>query len=343
MEEKEKRKLVTIRKIDNLVPIEGADFIELAKIDGWQCVVKKGDFKVGDFCLYFEVDSLLPDIEKYAFLKKGSTLKRVTIDGEVKVGIRLKTVKLRGTLSQGLALPLDSGFDTYPDIEVGTDVTEMLGVVKYEKPIPAELAGIAKGFFPSFIPKTDEERIQNMSKVLNRYYVTEKLDGSSVTYFKKDGVFGVCSRNLELTETEGNTFWKIARELDLENKIPDGFALQGELIGSGVQNNPYRLTGNKVYFFNVYKIEWKRYLDFNDFQNFIKGHGLETVPIVNDNYALPETVEEVLFYADGKSALCPEVDREGIVIRSKDEKEMDGRRVSFKAISNKYLMEEKDE
>ena len=181
-----------------------------------------------------------------------------------------------------------------------------------------------------------------MAKILNGYYITEKLDGSSVTYFKKDGIFGVCSRNLELLETDGNSQWQIARELDIENKLPDGFAIQGELVGEGIQSNPYKLSGRRVFFFSVYKIDWKKYLDFEDFKGFIKGIGLETVPILDEDFALPKTVQEILDMADGKSLLCPAQDREGIVVRSKNEREMDGQRMSFKAISNKYLLTEEN-
>lgn len=342
-QKEDKRKLVTVRTIADIVPIENADNIELAKIDGWQCVVKKGEFKKGDYCLYFEVDSLLPDIPEYAFLKKGSTLKRVTIDGEVKVGIRLKTIKLRGQLSQGLALPTTMFAGIIPDavIENGSDVSLYLGVVKYEPPIPAQLAGKVKGFFPSFIPKTDEERIQNMAGVLTGFYVTEKLDGSSVTYFKKNGELRVCSRNLELLETEGNTQWRVARELDLQNKIPEGMAIQGELVGEGIQKNPLKIAGQHVYFFNAINFETNKYLDFERFKQFFAGLGLDTVPIIDENFSLPKTVDELLSYAEGKSALAP-TEREGVVIRPKNEMIFNGQRLSFKVISNKYLMEEGD-
>jgi RNA ligase (TIGR02306 family) len=228
---------------------------------------------------------------------------------------------------------------------VGTDVTELLGVLKYEPPIPAQLVGKIKGFFPGFIPKTDEERIQNMGDVLTGFYVTEKLDGSSVTYYKKDGVFGVCSRNLELLETDGNTHWRLAREMDLENKLPDNMALQGELVGEGLQGNPYRLTGQAVYFYNAYAIyatEGGRYLDFVNFKAICDAHGLKTVPILDENFALPHTVEAMLSYADGKSLLNPDVAREGVVVRPKTEMQFNGQRFSFKVVSNQYLLNENE-
>jgi RNA ligase (TIGR02306 family) len=228
-------------------------------------------------------------------------------------------------------------------LEIGLDVTEMLGIVKYEPPIPAELAGKVKGLFPSFLRKTDEERIQNMTLEYeefkkHKFYVTEKLDGSSATFYFNDGVFGVCSRNLELLETEGNSFWKVARELDLENKMRDfgiNISIQGELIGEGIQGNPYKIKGQTVRFFNLFDIDLQEYHSFSMMKTTLTGMGLETVPVVDEYFTLPDSVEELLNYADNKSLLNPNFDREGVVIRTLD------RKVSFKVISNKFLLNEK--
>jgi RNA ligase (TIGR02306 family) len=214
------------------------------------------------------------------------------------------------------------------------DVTEKLGIVKYEPPIPAELSGKVKGNFPSFIPKTDEERIQNLTKEYeewkyqskHQFYVTEKLDGSSATYYFKDGEFGVCSRNLELLETEGNTFWKVARELDLENKMKSlgkNISLQGELIGEGIQGNRYNIKGHTVRFFTGFNIDKYQRIPFMEMVLMLMDMGLQ------------HTVDEMLGYAEGKSLLNDKKEREGVVVRS-----MDGT-ISFKAISNKFLLEEK--
>ena len=248
------RKLATVRIINDIQPIDGADMIELAIVDGWKVVVAKNVVhKVGDMVIYCEIDSFLPVKEEFEFLRKSSYKKMGDQEG-----FRLKTIKLRGQVSQGLILPIH----VLPLLEMvheGQDVTEMLGIVKYEPPIPAELAGKVKGLFPSFIWKTDEERVQNLAseyelyKTKNKdgmkFYVTEKLDGSSATYYFNNNEFGVCSRNLELLETEGNTFWKVARELDIENKLRNlgyNICIQGELIGEGIQGNPYRIKGQTV-------------------------------------------------------------------------------------------------
>jgi RNA ligase (TIGR02306 family) len=333
------RKLASIRIISDIQPIEGADMIELAIVDGWKVVVAKNvNHKVGDLVVYCEIDSFLPIKEEFEFLRKGSYKKMV--DGTE--GFRLRTIKLRGQVSQGLILPIH----TLPLLEMvheGQDVTEMLGIVKYEPPIPAELAGKVKGLFPSFLRKTDEERIQNLSGEIENwkdktFYVTEKLDGSSATFYYKDGEFGVCSRNLELLETEDNTFWKFARQVDLENKMRDfdvNISLQGELIGEGIQGNPYKIKGQTVRFFNLFDIDLQEYHSLSMFKGVCNRFGVDMVPILNEHFEMFNTVEDILEYAEGKSVLNPNFDREGVVIRSLD------RKISFKAISNKFLLNEK--
>jgi RNA ligase (TIGR02306 family) len=339
------RKLASVRKITNLTPIEGADKIELATIDAWKVVVAKDvNHKVGDMVIYCEIDSFLPIKEEFEFLRKSSYKKMGDQEG-----FRLKTIKLRGQVSQGLILPISvlnpEGTNIYVDPFEGLDVTDMLGIIKYEPPIPADLAGKVKGLFPSFIHKTDEERIQNLSSEYETYkeknkedvkfYVTEKLDGSSATFYINDGVFGVCSRNLELLETEGNSFWKVARELKLEESLVSlgkNICLQGELIGEGVQGNPYKVKGQTVRFFNGFNIDAQENIPFLEFVELTQKMNLTTVPILDYDFTLPETVENMLEYADKKSELNSNLDREGIVVRSYD------RTISFKVISNKFLL-----
>jgi RNA ligase (TIGR02306 family) len=363
------RKLASIRRISDIQEIPGADMIELAIVDGWKVVVAKDvGHKIGDMVIYCEIDSFLPIREEFEFLRKSSFKKMGDQEG-----FRLKTIKLRGQVSQGLILPLSVLFEGYGyrvsetllnenvalepnriaisssdmiELVIGNDVTEVLGIVKYEPPIPAELAGKVKGLFPSFIRKTDEERIQNLASEYegwrlqsqHKFYVTEKLDGSSATFYYKDGVFGVCSRNLELLETEGNTFWKVARELDLENKLSKlnvNITLQGELIGEGIQGNPYKIKSQTVRFFNVFDIDNQEYYGLPNFLRTLDVLGLESVPVIDREFLLPESIDELLKYADKKSELNPNFDREGVVIRSLD------RTISFKVISNKFLLNEK--
>jgi RNA ligase (TIGR02306 family) len=332
------RKLASIRTITDIQPIPDADSIEVVSIGGWKVVSKKGEYKVGDMCVYCEIDSFLPILPQYEFLRKTS-YKKMTDGTE---GFRLKTIKLRGQVSQGLVLPIDvlPGGRTLFD---GMDVTNVLGITKYEPPIPSNLSGQIKGHFPSFIQKTDEERVQNLAYVYPfnrplRFYVTEKLDGSSATFYFKDGVFGVCSRNLELLETPDNTFWKVARQLKIEESLRElgqNMCIQGELIGEGIQGNPYKIKGQTVKFFNAFNIDEYRKLSFTEFSNLMNKLNLETVPVLDENFNLPETIDELLLFAEGKSLLNPNTDREGLVIRSQDIS------ISFKAISNKFLLKEK--
>jgi RNA ligase (TIGR02306 family) len=160
------RRLATVQQIAELLPIEGADAIEVAKINGWNVVVKKGDFKVDEMVVFCEVDSFLPIQPEYEFLRK-SSYKKMSDGTE---GFRLRTIRLRGQLSQGLLInyqvlisklpPDENGHVNLPD--VGEDVTKIMGIIKYEPPIPACLAGQMKGNFPGFLNKTDEERVQNI-------------------------------------------------------------------------------------------------------------------------------------------------------------------------------------
>ena len=338
------RNLASIQIISEISPIEGADAIEVASVQGWKAVVKKGEFFVGDKIVYLEIDSWVPH-ELAPFLSKGKEPREY----EGVKGERLRSVKLRGQISQGLILPLGVIPQSYGcgfHIPVGDDVTELLGIKKWEPVIPAQLRGQVKGMFPIFLHKTDEERIQNLGDLLKKmvgiiFNAHEKLDGSSMTVYKQDGVFGVCSRNLDLTETADNSFWQVARKYNLSEIMPEGYCIQGELIGPGVQKNIYGLKELDIRVFNVFDIKNDRYLDESDAKMFTRKLGLPWVPYVLD-FVITEdtTVDELLLMAEGKSALNSSVEREGLVWRPYWEREMKGLgRLSFKTISNKYLLE----
>lgn len=335
------RKLATIQIVSDVQPIEGADRIALASVLGWKVVIKKDEFKPGDLAVYCEVDSFLPVKPEFEFLRK-SSFKKMSDGTE---GFRLKTIKLRGEISQGLLLPVTS-LPGYPEVPpVGTDVSDLLSIVKYEPPIPAQLAGEVKGPFPGFISKTDEERVQNLIDVLPEYsdslfYVTEKVDGTSITIYLKDGQFGICSRNLELVENPENTYWRVVRELDLENKLRahgKNLALQGELIGEGIQKNIYKLRGQTVNFFDVFDIDKYEYFDYPAFISIMDKLGLSTVPVIEQAMKLPASVDDILSMANGKSVLNPQANREGLVFRTTL-----GKRFSFKAISNNFLLSDEE-
>jgi RNA ligase (TIGR02306 family) len=334
------RKMASIRRIDDIVPIEGADAIECAVLGGWKVVVKKGEFTVGNLAVYCEIDSWIPT-ELAPFLSKGKEPREFEgIKGE-----RLRTVKLRGQLSQGLLLPLEP---TCANIESelfeGLDVSVPLNIVKWEAPVNAQLAGQVKGNFPSSIPKTDQERVQNLTKEIKAAFdnnllfeLTEKLEGSSMTCYLIEQEFGVCSRNLDLKRNDDNTLWKVAIEDKIELKMRiaglDNHAIQGELVGPGIQGNIYKLSKPMFFVFDIYDIKKGAYMNPVERQAMIKVLQLNHVPILtNDKDLGIGTVDELLVWAEGKSFLNGKQEREGIVF-----KQIDGG-MTFKAISNKYLL-----
>jgi RNA ligase (TIGR02306 family) len=339
------RKLASIRKVRKIESIEGADRIEIVTVDGWQVVANKGLHQMSNLVIYCEIDSFLPIREEYEFLRRTSYKKMA--DGSE--GFRLKSLRLRGVLSQGLILRMD--FLPKGDYQVGDDVTELLGIQKYEPPMPPSLEGIAKGAFPSFIRKTDEERIQNLAEEYNtyrqyHYFASEKIDGTSCTIYYnqhlegEDDLFGLCSRNYNLEETDNSTQWRIARDFNLENKmrkLARNIALQGEIIGEGIQKNLYKLKGQHFKLFNIFDIDKHEYLSKKEMLEIAQTLGIQTVPTVYESITLPKNIDEILKMAEGKSLIFPQQEREGLVWVSVDAP----KRISFKTISNRYLLKMK--
>jgi len=345
------RKLATIQMITKLDSIIGADNIEVASILGWKVVVKKGDFKVGDAVIYCEIDSLLPVRPEFEFLRKNCYKKNE--NGE---GFRIKTIRLKGQISQGICFHAQDFKLT--EKSIGEDVTEYLEISQYIPQIPQNISGLVKGSFPSFMPKTDETRVQVLQDILSRHkgkncYVTEKVDGCSVTYYYKDGEFGVCSRNLELKNTEDNLLWKMARKYEIEQKLKGldmNIAIQGELIGTGVCKNNLRLLENKVLFFSAFDINVYKYLDHEEFFKLINDMGLEIVPLLQSDYILSDNIDELIEKSKGTSVLNKKVFREGIVIRPLIEtfdlqlsQGFGNGRLSFKVINPDYLLKFSDD
>jgi RNA ligase (TIGR02306 family) len=337
------RKLASIQTI-TVEDIPKADRVQLGKVLGWTTIVQKNQFKSGDKIVFFEIDSLFPEKPEYEFMRK--------------FHFRIRTMKSPklGVISQGLALSLaECGLSE--KLEVGTDVTELLGVTKYEAPIPMNMTGIVKGSFPSFILKSDETRVQVLQEVLTRYkgtdcYVTEKLDGTSFTCYLRDGEFGVCSRNLELKlgeENKDNIYVKTALKLELETKLKalgKNICIQGELVGKGIAKNYLEIEDYDIYFFNVFDIDACKYYSYAEFVDFVNKLGLKTVPILEEHYVLDNNIEALVNRASGRSVICSRAKREGIVIRPLIEKldlmmntGFSSGRVSFKAINNEYLLE----
>jgi len=378
------RKLASIRKIADIQPIPDADAIEVATIDGWKVVVKRGEFKVGDLAVYLEIDSWVPH-DLAPFLSKGKEPR----DYNGVKGERLRTIKLRGQVSQGLLLPLHTiwtkhvDFHKFPEANtwdwqsdwndeevIGLDVTAILGIQKWEAPIPAQLQGQAKGTFPtSLIPKTDQERIQNCFGSIQKrdglfltekfwneelqelqerdtvlpddfqkptYEVTLKLDGSSMTIFRWEGELRVCSRNLELKideENADNTFVKMA--LEIGDKIPNGFAFQGEICGPGIQGNREGFKEHKFFVFDIFDIQKHEYLHPRHRHMVCSDVGLEHVPVLGTDWNAPESVAAGLEMAEGPS--INHKIREGLVWKCNEDQSF-----SFKTISNKFLLKNGD-
>jgi RNA ligase (TIGR02306 family) len=330
------RKLASIQLVGNVVPIEGADNLELAWVNGWSCVVSKGQFKPNDKCIYFEVDSVLPIDPQYEFLRARCYVNKDWL-GE---GFRLKTIMLRKTLSQGLIVPY-SGL-----LPIDTDMTEQLGVKKWEPPISASLAGQAKGNFPSFIPKTDQERIQTLFNKVNEKYsklhweVTLKCDGSSMTVYNLNGTVGVCSRNLELKMDESNSENSFVKQaFTIKDKLitfGKNIALQGELMGQGIQGNREKLLNLEFFVFDIYDIDAKKYLTSFERLKICKLLGIKHVPVIYENFSFDKTefsISNLLEMADIKSITHNIA--EGVVFKC-----VDNPSISFKVINNKFLLKE---
>jgi RNA ligase (TIGR02306 family) len=346
-------------------PIDGADRIEKVAILGWHCVVKKGEFQAGDPCVYFEIDSLLPDWPEFEFLRKSYW-------NELLGRYRLRTARLRGVVSQGLALPLaapaprlapgpidqpgslaglrSAGTPTgFPE---GTDLTEILQVEKYEPPVPSQLEGQVRPFdWP--IARTDEVRLESDPALLaamhgKAYYISAKLDGTSGSFVLVESEggpeFHVCSRNYSLVESEGNTFWRIARKYNLEALLRAELAesgrllaIQGEVCGPGIQSNRLNLPEPTLFVFNIIDVRSGHRFALDEMRAFCSAKGLLLVPVIHEGYHFSLTQDDIFrmseyLYHDVIPEVRREQEAEGIVVRSTDQS------VSFKKVSNRFLL-----
>ena len=348
------RKLASIRRVNNLAPIKGADRIEVATIDGWKVVVKKGEFVVGDLCTYFEIDSWVPHSVAPFLTAVGKEPREYK---GVK-GQKLKTVKLRGQISQGLALKTNTW-----GLNEGDDVTDRLGVMKWEPEESSERATgagkkvwTAKNFPTHLFPKTDQERIQNVFHLRPKdhtYEVTAKLDGSSCSIFRHKGRLRVCSRNIELEIREKDDSWLVSwlrrligkqprrktvgnhfvdMALKVGRNVPDGYCFQGELCGPGIQDNYEKLEDFKFFVYDIVNMETRTYLDPTTRRVVAFAKGFDHVPVISQEASYPESVEEAIALADSTPSVN-RPDAEGVVFKSNTDPNL-----SFKAISNQYLL-----
>ena len=322
-------KEATIQKIREILPHNNAERLEIAKVLGWNVVVKKGEFKVGDLCVYICIDSVVPERPEFEFLRDKH--------------FRIKPVRLRGEESAGICFPLSILGDKVPRkpctdllpegphfylVNEGDDLTDTLGIKHYEKPIPAELAGQAKGMLPGFLIMTDEDNLRTYPDALPElwgrpYYITRKDDGCSGTFYINGEEFGVCSRRIDLKENEGNGFWRMARKYDLANVLRTSFpgenwAIQGEVCGPGIQDNHLGLTELELHVFNLFDIKTRNYANYEKSVEFCKKYNLVRVTdIVNDGSAFGYNIEELVKLAS-EQKYPNGFPAEGIVIRPKE-------------------------
>lgn len=343
------RKLASIQKIWNVEPIEGADKIELAHVLGWQCVVNKGQFHRYDIAVYFEIDSFLPVREEFEFLRS-SSYRKTDIMGE---GFRLRTLKFKGQISQGLLLPVE----IFPELEhrvwtVGDNVTDLLGVRKWEIEERASTGGTIIGNLPYDVPHTDETRIQSAPELLEqfagkRYYITTKMDGSSHSVSIDENGFHVCGHNFEYKDDGSSSFYEYVKATGLRRKMEQYMkdtarsvlTIQGEFCAPGIQSNRLRLKKPEWYVFTIRAD--RRRVGLYEWLAACENMNLEPVPLEesgDDLLSKYPTVDALLARAEGTYPNGGQ--KEGIVVRTSEPvwANTESGFLSVKAINNKYLL-----
>ena len=346
------RKLASIQRIRGIEAIEGADRIELAHVLGWQCVVNKGQFREGDSGIYFEIDSFLPIRPEFEFMR-ATSYKNTNLLGE---GFRIRTQKFRGQISQGLLLPLSQFPEIPADAADGTDVTELLGIRKWEIEEKATTGGTVIGTLPYDIPHTDETRVQAEPDLIRafaglEYYISTKMDGSSHSIGLDENGFHVTGHNYEYRDDGSSSFYNLVKERGYQEKM-EQFAhgaglstltIQGEFCAPGIQQNRLKLRKPEWYVFTIR--ENGRRVGLRRMQELCSLLGMETVPIEEIGMDLPAkypTVEALLERADGSYPNGGK--KEGIVIRPTEPvySPLISASLSMKVVSNKYLLKNED-
>jgi RNA ligase (TIGR02306 family) len=348
------RNLVTVETVVDVRPIENADAIEAITVRGWTLVAKKGEFVVGDPCVYFELDSALPLTDpRFEFLAARST--KMVDEKPVHV---LKTARLRGVYSQGLALPLADfpevisvikHTEMYAGDVKDYDLANLLGIFKYEPPLPANLNAI--GLFPShLLRKTDSERVQNLTAeyadivAAGPWIATEKVDGTSLTVLRDaDGTLRVAQRNYELAPPEENQtpnlYWAAVLNNDLGSMLAPNTAIQAEIAGPGIQGNPLGLPSVKVVIFSYLvggepqpRSEWPTPVSEDAF--FAPVYDIDLPDTVAGSIEQVEKIRSLVAaqFKQDKGA-------EGVVWHRENGQPLDSLvgRSNFKSLSNKYL------
>ena len=347
------RKLASIQKIKAVMPIPDADRLELVQVLGWKCVGGKDEFHVGDMVVYFEIDSFLPVCDEFEFLRK-SSYKNNEFMGE---GFRLKTMKFRGEISQGLCL----GIDKLPKLqgmtlEEGMDVTEILGVREWEMPERAGSGGTMIGDRPGYIPKTDETRIQSAPELLNEfkglpYYITTKMDGSSHSIGVRDGEISFTGHNFTYKDDGKSAFVEHIKGAGIPEKMKayavdhglSTLVLQGEWCGEGIQKNRLKLKKPEWFVFTA-RVDDKR-TDLATLRKICEYVGCQMVPVEEEgDDLLAKYPDEAALLTRAEGIGYNGTTREGIVIRPVvpvHSYTLSGP-LSMKVINNKYLMKNDD-
>ena len=334
-------KLATIEQILSLSPIDGADRIELATVLGWQVVVKKGEFNVGDLCIYIPIDTTVDPQKEY--------FKHLANQKNPEKRVKIQTIKLKGVYSQGFILPISILKDI--QLSIGDDVSVFLDVQKYEKENLLISNGTTthnKPFPTEIISKTDEDNLKTKYKILEELidkevYITLKMDGSSLTIIKKDNEIIVCSRNLVIEEGHIMYQYLIQDKLIEKLKTYEGnIALQGEFCGPKVNNNRMELKKYKWYIFNIKDLNTDKFFGLKELQDFTNKYEFDMVPLL-DTLILDNTynVNKFQEYSNNVTYTTPmnrKVPAEGIVVRPIEpiwSKYLE-KYISFKIINQKY-------
>lgn len=346
------RKLASVQEIKEISTHPYADRLEIATVLGWKIIVAKDEFKVGDKIVYFEVDSMIPMCESVEFLRK-SSLK--VENGEEYARIRIQ--KMRKLFSEGLVMPLDA-FGLDKSIEIGADLTDALGVIKYEPNVAMGFLGEVVNRFPNKIDKTDEPRIQSNLWMLGALkgkpcYITEKIDGTSITLLiqKRNDkwITRIYSRNNEILEDDKSQVWKyfktkgIIDEVTkfLETEQLDGIFFQGEFYGESIQGNPLGIKGQEYRYFNIGNPDTGERWSFESLLiSNIVFSTIDMVSLICHDPSFNYTLEELEELAKGSYPNGSP--REGIVVRPQKDIAINGERLSFKVLNKEFLDKFKD-
>lgn len=384
LNEKKERELAYVVKVDEIRPIEGADRVEVAIVNGWHIMVRKDQFKPGDLAVYFEIDSKVPAEEPFMFLEpkhfkiktqkyfKGTVISQGLLMGFEDFGWEKDAYKLGDFLTQKLKVTYAVEEDNArkaSSVDKYKKMAQRHGKLFSHQPFRWLMrrtwgkkvlflffgkTSDKKTGWPAWVAKTDEERVENMPWIFDNkspFVATEKIDGTSTTFTMKRGKFGkndfyVCSRNVVFDKPDKNCFYdtnvyiEMAEKYDIEKILEsiltddptlDWVTLQGETYGAGIQKRDYGLKEHRFAGFNFITSKEGRW-DSVRAAKFMTQYNIPWVPILDENYILPDTIEELRAFSHSEGSRIDGVIKEGIVFRSQDGS------MSFKCVDPEFLM-----